>query len=67
MSQLKFPLEVSQGHIQVLHRHLGRSVTQQLHQGRKANTGTQHFRCIGVSQLVRDDAGGKAERMADLM
>ena len=33
----------------------------------KANTGSKHFRGIGVAKLVRDDAGGKAERVADLM
>ena len=37
------------------------------HQDGKANTSAEHFCGIAVAKLVRDDAGGKTERVANLM
>ena len=66
-SQLEFPLKVSKRHVEIAHRHLWRCVAEQFHHGRKADTGSKHLRGIAMPKLVRDDAGGKAERVADLM
>ena len=66
-SQLEFPLKVSKRHVEIAHRHLWRCVAEQFHHGRKADTGSKHLRGIAMPKLVRDDAGGKAQRVADLM
>ena len=56
-----------QGHVQVAHGHVWIDLTKQIHQGRQANTGPQHLRCIGVPKLVGNDARRKPEFMADLV
>src|SRR5436853_3735588 len=41
-------------------------MAEQFHQGRKGDAGAKHLGGIGMPQLMRDDARGNAERMADL-
>ena len=66
-SQLKLPLEIGQGHIHIAHGHARVAVAEQFHHRRKAHVGTEHFRSIGMPELVGDDLCGKAERVAGEM
>ena len=43
-----------------MHGHVG-PVAEQFHEGGKADAGAKHLSGIGVSKLVRDDAGGDSD------
>jgi len=66
-SPLKFPLEIGQGHIHIAQGHVRAGVAEQFHHRGKAHAGTEHFRSVGMPELVGDDIGGKADRVADQM
>lgn len=66
-SLLEFPLEIIQGHLDIEHSHVGRSVAGQFHQSGKTDASAKHFRGIGMPQLVRDDASRQAQSMTDLV
>ena len=66
-SQLKLPLEIGQGHIDIAHGHARTGVAEQFHHGSKSHAGAEHFRSVGVSHLVGDDVYRKTDRVADHM
>jgi len=57
-SQLKLSLEIGQGHIHIVHGHARASVAKQFHHRRKAHASAEHFRSVGMPELVGDDIGG---------
>ena len=65
--QVELAAEIGEGHLDIAHGHVGRSVVEQCHQGWKTDARANHLTCVGVSKLVRDEAGGEAERMTHLM
>ena len=65
--QVELAAEIGEGHVDIAHGHVGRGVAEQGHQGGEADAGTNHLGGVGVSKLVRDEAGGEAERMTDLV
>ena len=66
-SQLELPLEIGQGHIHIAHGHARIGVAEQFHDRGKAHAGTEHFRSVGMAQLMRDDTGGQAGRVTGQM
>src|SRR6516225_2300692 len=66
-SPLKLPLEIGQGHIHIVHGRARASVAKQFHHRRKAHASAEHFRSVGMPELVGDDICGKADRVADQM
>lgn len=64
---MKLALQVRQGDVEIQHRHVGRGVAEEFHDGGKADAGTKHLCGIGVSHLVRNDARGDAHRKGNLV
>ena len=60
-SQLKLPLQIGQGHIDIAHGHARAGVAEQFHHGSKSHAGAKHFRSVGMPHLVRNDSCGKAD------
>src|ERR1035437_802513 len=54
--QMKLALQISQGDVEIQHSHLGRGVTEQLHDRKKLYAGTKHLTGVGVAHLMRNDA-----------
>ena len=65
--QLELPLEIGQGHIHIAHGHARIGVAEQFHDRGEAHAGPEHFRSVGMAQLMRDDTGGQAGRLTDQM
>ncbi len=59
---MELSLEILLGDFKIVQGHPRALVTESLHDGGKANTGTEHFTGVGVAKLVRDDAGGDSGR-----
>src|ERR1035437_2220316 len=53
---MKLALQIRQSNLEIQHGHLGRGVTEQLHDRNKLYAGTKHLSGIGVTKLVRNDA-----------
>ena len=64
-SQVEFALEILLSDLKILQGHVGTFVTKEFDDRGKANASAQHLRSICMSKLVRDDAGGNAERGGD--
>jgi hypothetical protein len=64
---MKLALEIRQGDFHIEHGHVGRAVPQQFHYGGETDARANHFRGVGVSHLMRDDARRQAKGMAGLM
>src|ERR1700739_109758 len=60
--QMKFPLQVASGYVDVAHRHFGIDVPEQFHERGQTYPCTYHLTGICVPELVGDDAGGDADR-----
>src|SRR5271157_4413693 len=65
-SQLKLALKILLGDFEVLQSHVRALVAEQFHDGDKADTRAQHLRSIGVSKLVRDNAGSNSSGCGDI-
>src|ERR1700693_1905795 len=65
--QTEFALEVVPGNVDVRHRHPWMFVTEKFHERGYGEARTNHLTCIGVSELVRNDAGGDAGRRTDFV
>src|SRR6202521_4489981 len=59
---MKFPLQIASSNVDVAHRHLGIDVPEQLHERRQAYPCAYHLTGVCVPELVRNDAGGDADR-----
>ena len=66
-SQLKLPLEIGQGHIDIAHGHARTGVAEQFHHGSEAHASAKHFRSVGMPHLVGNDIYRKTDRVADHM
>ena len=66
-SQLELALQVREGDVEVDHGHLGGGMAEHLHQCREVHTAAKHFGGIGVAELMRDNASGKAGSGTDLV
>jgi len=58
--QMILQLEVFLGDLNVTQSHSESLVTEQVHDGGKADAGSEHFCCIGMSQPMGSDASGAA-------
>src|SRR5271157_1586427 len=65
--QMELALEVVPGNVDVPHRHPWILVTETFHERGYGEARTNHFTCVGVSELVRNDAGGNAGRRTDFV
>ena len=64
---MELALEILLGDLEILQGHVRALVTEEFYHGSKADTPAQHFSPVGVSKLVRDDAGGNSDRRDDLL
>ena len=64
-SHIEFALEILLGDLQIVQGHLWAFVAEEFDHCGKADAGAQHLSSIGVSKLVRNDAGGNAEGGGD--
>ena len=59
--------QVGESDVEVDHGHLGGGMAEHLHQCREVHTAAKHFGSIGVTELMRDNASGKAGSGTDLV
>ena len=64
--QVELALEILLGDLEILQGHVRALMTEEFHHRGKTDTRPQHLRCIGVSKLVRNDAGGNSDRRDNL-
>lgn len=64
---LELALEIGERNVDIAHGHHWLRVAEQLHQDGETDAGAKHFRCVGVPELVWNDACGQVEFMADQM
>ncbi len=64
---MKLALEIRQGDVHIAHGHIGRVVPEQFHYSGETDPQANHFRGVGVSNLMRNDTGRQVKRMTDLM
>ncbi len=60
--QVELALEILLGNFEILHGHVRALVTEEFHDTGKADARPKHLRSVGVTKLVRDDAGGNSDR-----
>ena len=65
--QEELSLEILLGDFKILHGHVWALVTEQFHDAGKADACPEHLRSIGVTKLVRDDAGGNSDSGYDIL
>jgi hypothetical protein len=65
--QPELVFDVEQGDLDIAHGHFGRLVAQQFHENRQAYAGPNHFRRVGVPELVGHDASADTGSAGDLM
>src|SRR5437016_5617430 len=65
-SQVELALEILLSNLEILQGHVRALMTEEFHHRGKTDTRPQHLRSIGVSKLVRNDAGGNSDRRHDL-
>ena len=65
--QVELALEILLGDFKILQSHVRALVTEEFHNGGKADAGAQHLSAVGVSKLVRDDADGNSDRGHDVL
>ena len=63
--QVERALEILLGNLEVLQGHVRALMTEEFHHRGKTDTRPQHLRSIGVTKLVRNDAGGNSDRRDD--
>ena len=65
--EMKLALEVSLGDLHVAHGHADAFVSQQIHEGRKADVEADHFRGIGVAEAVGSNVIGATRLLCGLL
>ena len=65
--QVELALEILLGDLEILQGHVRALVTEEFHDGGKADAGAQHLSSVGVSKLVRDNAGGNSDGRHDFL
>src|SRR6516164_9324504 len=66
-SQLELALQVREGDVEVDHGHLGGGMAENLHESGKIHAAAKEFAGVGVSELMGDDASGKAGSGTDFI
>ena len=65
--ETELAVQIIGSHLDVAHSHPWICVTEQFHDRRQGYARADHLTCVGVSKLVRDDAGGDTGRGTDFV
>ena len=66
-SRLELVLQIGRGNLDVPHGHPWLLMAEEFHESRYSYARADHLACIGVSELVRNDAGGGTGRGTDFV